>query len=135
MVTGKIIEIIGAVIDARFPKGEIPKVYDALKLVDVDLTLEVQQHLGDGVIRTIAMGSTDGLERGMQVKNTGKPIQVPVGVETLGRIMNVLGEPVDNAGEIKAKKCLSIHRSAPSYEELAAGDELLETGIKVIDLL
>ena len=135
MTKGKIVEIIGAVVDARFNRDEVPKVYDALRLEEHDLTLEVQQNLGDGVIRSIAMGSTDGLKRGMEVQNTGKPIQVPVGTETLGRIMNVLGEPVDNAGKIDSKNTMSIHRKAPSYEELSSGNDLLETGIKVIDLL
>lgn len=135
MSKGKIVEIIGAVVDARFSRASVPQVHDALVLEERDLTLEVQQHLGDGVIRAIAMGTTDGLRRGMELVNTGKPIQVPVGVETLGRIMNVLGEPVDNAGDIKSEKKLSIHRKAPSYEELLVGDDLLETGIKVIDLL
>ncbi len=135
MAKGKIVEIIGAVIDVRFERDKIPQVYDALKLDGTELTLEVQQHLGDGVVRTIAMGSTDGLKRGLELTDTGAPIQVPVGVETLGRIMNVLGEPVDNAGKIIAKKHLPIHRKAPKYEELAITNELLETGIKVIDLL
>ncbi|NQY43211.1 MAG: F0F1 ATP synthase subunit beta [Legionellales bacterium] len=135
MSKGKIVEIIGAVIDVRFDRNKIPNVYDALKLDGSELVLEVQQHLGDGVVRTIAMGTTEGLKRGLELTNTGKPINVPVGTETLGRIMNVLGEPVDNAGKIASKKTLPIHRKAPKYEELAAGNELLETGIKVIDLL
>jgi len=135
MSTGSIVEIIGAVIDVEFPRDSIPKIYDALKLDDVGLTLEVQQQLGDGVVRTIAMGSTDGLRRGMKVGNTGGAIRVPVGQKTLGRIMNVLGEPVDNAGDIGAEKTMPIHREAPSFEEQSAANELLETGIKVIDLI
>ncbi|MBS0359172.1 MAG: F0F1 ATP synthase subunit beta [Proteobacteria bacterium] len=135
MSKGKIVEIIGAVVDVEFPRGSIPKVYDALKLEEGHLTFEVQQQLGDGVVRTIAMGTTDGLKREMKVLNTGLPIQVPVGKETLGRIMNVLGDPVDEAGPINTKEYMSIHRKPPAYNELAGGTELLETGIKVIDLL
>lgn len=135
MTNGKIVEIIGAVVDVRFNKGEVPKVYDALTVLENNLTLEVQQHLGDGVIRAIAMGVTDSLKRGLEVANTNKPIEVPVGKATLGRIMNVLGEPVDNAGIIDAKVKMSIHRNPPKYEDLAVGEEILETGIKVIDLL
>jgi len=135
MSTGKITQIIGAVIDVEFPRDSIPRVYDALKLADVDLTLEVQQQLGDGVVRTIAMGVSDGLKRGMTVANTGAAITVPVGKGTLGRIMNVLGDPIDDAGPIKTKDKLPIHRPAPSYTEQAGGQDLLETGIKVIDLL
>jgi F-type H+-transporting ATPase subunit beta len=135
MSTGKITQIIGAVIDVEFPRDSIPRVYDALKLADADLTLEVQQQLGDGVVRTIAMGVSDGLKRGMAVANTGAAISVPVGKGTLGRIMNVLGDPIDEAGPIKTKDKLPIHRPAPSYTEQAGGQELLETGIKVIDLL
>jgi F-type H+-transporting ATPase subunit beta len=119
----------------EFPRDSIPRVYDALKLADVDLTLEVQQQLGDGVVRTIAMGVSDGLKRGMTVANTGAAITVPVGKGTLGRIMNVLGDPIDDAGPIKTKDKLPIHRPAPSYTEQAGGQDLLETGIKVIDLL
>ena len=135
MSTGTTVQIIGAVVDVEFPAGQIPGIYDALIIDDVDLTLEVQQQLGDGVVRTIAMGSSEGLKRGMSVTNTGLPISVPVGEKTLGRIMDVLGRPIDNAGEIGAEKTMPIHRPAPSYEEQAAATELLETGIKVIDLI
>jgi F-type H+-transporting ATPase subunit beta len=135
MSNGKIVQIIGAVIDVEFPRESIPKVYEALKLVDVDLTLEVQQQLGDGVVRTIAMGISEGLKRGLEVKATGKPISVPVGKATLGRIMDVLGAPQDERGTVDAKEFLPIHRTAPTYDEQAGGQELLETGIKVIDLL
>src|SRR6476661_8949638 len=116
---GTLVEIIGAVVDVEFPRDNVPKINDALKLVDGDLVFEVQQQLGDGVVRTIAMGTTDGLKRGLQAKNTGKPIQVPVGKKTLGRIMDVLGRPVDEAGPIDADEYWSIHRKAPSYEEQA----------------
>ena len=132
---GKITQIIGAVIDVEFPRESIPRVYDALKVVDADLTLEVQQQLGDGVVRTIAMGSSEGLKRGMLVNSTGAPITVPVGSATLGRIMDVLGNPIDEVGPINAKEHWPIHRPAPSFAEQAGGQELLETGIKVIDLL
>ena len=135
MSLGTVVEVIGAVVDVEFNRGEVPKVYDALKLEQGELTFEVQQQLGDGVVRTIAMGSTDGLKRGVQALNTGKPIQVPVGTKTLGRIMDVLGNPVDEAGPIGAEETWSIHRKAPSYDEQASSAELLETGIKVIDLL
>jgi F-type H+/Na+-transporting ATPase subunit beta len=135
MATGKIVQIIGAVIDVEFPREQIPKVYEALKLEDVDLTLEVQQQLGDGVVRTIAMGVSEGLKRGLKVKATGSPISVPVGHATLGRIMDVLGAPQDERGPVQAKEHLPIHRPAPSYDEQAGGQELLVTGIKVIDLL
>jgi len=135
MSTGNIVEIIGAVIDVQFPRGTVPKVYDALKVDDAGLTLEVQQQLGDGVVRTIAMGSSDGLRRGMDVSNTGSPITVPVGQGTLGRIMNVLGEPVDEAGPVKAETRWPIHRAAPAYADQAPAIEILETGIKVIDLI
>src|SRR5262245_10221683 len=134
-MSGKITQVIGAVIDVEFPRDQIPKVYQALKLDDIDLTLEVQQQLGDGVVRTIAMGSSEGLKRGMPVKNTGAPISVPVGSGTLGRIMDVLGAPIDEAGPIQAKEHWPIHRPAPSYDEQAGGQDLLETGIKVIDLI
>jgi F-type H+-transporting ATPase subunit beta len=134
-MSGRITQIIGAVIDVEFPRDQIPKVYHALKLDDIDLTLEVQQQLGDGVVRTIAMGSSEGLKRGMSVKNTNAPISVPVGSATLGRIMDVLGRPIDEAGPVQAKETLPIHRPAPSYAEQAGGQDLLETGIKVIDLL
>ncbi len=135
MSQGKIVQIIGAVVDVEFPRGAIPKVYDALKMQNPELTFEVQQQLGDGVVRTIAMGSTDGLRRGMDVLNTGNPIQVPVGQKTLGRIMDVLGNPVDEAGPIGAEAHASIHRKAPEFSEQAASVEILETGIKVIDLV
>ena len=135
MSQGKIVQIIGPVVDVEFPRDAIPNVFDALKLVDTDLTLEVQQLLGDGVVRTIAMGSSDGLKRGLAVSNTGNPISVPVGVKTLGRIMDVLGNPVDEAGPVGAKHSRAIHQPAPKFDELSAATELLETGIKVIDLL
>jgi F-type H+-transporting ATPase subunit beta len=135
MSQGKIVQIIGAVVDVEFPRDAMPKVYDALKLVDTDLTLEVQQQLGDGVVRTIAMGSSDGLKRGLAVTNTGAAISVPVGTATLGRIMDVLGNPVDEAGPVATDKRRAIHQSAPKFDELSNSTELLETGIKVIDLL
>ncbi|MBS4098391.1 MAG: F0F1 ATP synthase subunit beta [Sulfuricella sp.] len=135
MNEGKIVQIIGAVVDVEFPRESLPKVYDALKMNDPDLTLEVQQQLGDGVVRTIAMGTTDGLRRGMTVTGTGAPISVPVGIKTLGRIMDVLGKPVDEKGPIGNEVNWAIHRKAPAFDELAASNELLETGIKVIDLV
>ncbi len=135
MSMGKIIQIIGAVVDVKFPSDAIPKIYDALQLEDGSLTLEVQQQLGDGVVRCIAMGATEGLRRGLLIKNTGAAISVPVGQGTLGRIMNVLGEPVDHCGDVKADEKWEIHRKAPAYDELSNSTELLETGIKVIDLL
>ncbi|BCX88415.1 F-type H+/Na+-transporting ATPase subunit beta [Methylomarinovum tepidoasis] len=135
MSSGKIVQIIGAVVDVEFPRENLPKVYHALKVDDADLTLEVQQQLGDGVVRTVAMGSTDGLRRGMSVTNTGAPITTPVGTETLGRIMNVLGQPIDEKGPIGEKERWPIHRKAPSYEDQVPATELLETGIKVIDLI
>ena len=135
METGQVVEIIGAVIDVKFPRESMPKVYDALKVDESNLTLEVQQQIGDGIVRTIAMGSTDGLKRGLSVNNTGAPINVPVGEKTLGRIMNVLGEPVDNAGEIQTEKTMPIHRPAPTFSEQASEVEILETGIKVVDLI
>lgn len=135
MSQGKIVQIIGAVVDVEFPRDAIPRVYDALKLDVNGLTLEVQQLLGDGVVRTIAMGSSDGLKRGMTVSNTGAPITVPVGKGTLGRIVDVLGTPVDEAGPIDTDKHRAIHQTAPKFDELSATTELLETGIKVIDLL
>src|SRR5882672_460015 len=131
--SGKIVQIIGAVIDVEFPRDQIPKVYDALKLDDVDLTLEVQQQLGDGIVRTIAMGPSEGLRRGLSVKGTGKGISVPVGAGTLGRIMDVLGKPQDEKGPVQAKEYLPIHRPAPAYDEQAGGQDLLVTGIKVIE--
>jgi len=135
MDTGKVVEIIGAVVDVQFTRQAIPKIYDALKIKENGLTLEVQQQIGDGIVRTIAMGSTDGLKRGLDVQNTGGPIKVPVGEKTLGRIMNVLGEPIDNAGEIKSKTMMPIHRPAPTFADQASGIEILETGIKVVDLM
>ena len=135
METGKVVEIIGAVIDVQFARDSMPKVFDALKVDESGLTLEVQQQIGDGIVRTIAMGSTDGLKRGLSVNNTGAPINVPVGEKTLGRIMNVLGEPVDNAGDINAEKTMPIHRAAPTFSEQASEVEILETGIKVVDLI
>lgn len=135
MNMGTIVQVIGAVVDVEFPREGVPKVKDALQLKEGNLVFEVQQQLGDGVVRTIALGTTDGLKRGLEVCNTGEPIKVPVGVETLGRIMDVLGRPVDEKGDIAAKEHWSIHRAAPSYEEQAGSQEILETGIKVIDLL
>ncbi len=135
MNQGKIVQIVGAVVDVEFPRESIPHVFDALVVKDSGLTLEVQQQLGDGVVRTIAMGPSDGLRRDLLVEHTGKPITVPVGAETLGRIMNVLGEPVDEAGPINAQQTRAIHRQAPQFDELSGTTELLETGIKVIDLL
>jgi len=135
MSAGKVIEIIGAVIDVEFPRDAIPKVYDALIIQSAGLTLEVQAQLGDGVVRTIAMGSTEGLKRGLEVVNTGSAITVPVGIKTLGRVMNVLGEPIDEQGPIGEEKRLPIHRAAPKYEDLSSAVEILETGVKVIDLV
>jgi F-type H+-transporting ATPase subunit beta len=135
MSSGRIVQVIGAVVDVEFPRDSLPKIYDALTLDDRQLTLEVQQQLGDGVVRSIAMGASEGLKRGLSVSNTGNPIQVPVGEKTLGRIMDVLGNPVDEAGPVDAELRLPIHRDPPSYEDQAAGTELLETGIKVIDLI
>ena len=135
MTEGKIVQIIGAVVDMEFPRGSLPKVYDAIKMETPPLTFEVQQQLGDGIVRTIAMGSTDGLKRGAVVRNTGAAISVPVGQATLGRIMDVLGEPVDEAGPVGAESRMPIHRKAPAYADQAASVEILETGIKVIDLI
>jgi len=135
MKSGTVVEIIGPVVDVEFPRDGVPKVNDALHVTANDLTLEVQQQLGDGIVRTIAMGTTEGLKRGGKATNTGAPIQVPVGKKTLGRIMDVLGRPIDERGPIDAEECWAIHRKAPSYEEQAGSQELLETGIKVIDLL
>ncbi len=135
MSSGKIVQIIGAVIDVEFPREAMPKVYDALKVDEHGLILEVQQQLGDGIVRTIAMGTTDGMGRDLSVTNTGKPINVPVGEKTLGRIMDVLGNPIDDKGPIGAETTWSIHRKAPTFQELSASNELLETGIKVIDLI
>ena len=135
MSSGEIVEIIGAVVDVEFPPAAVPQVYDALRVDEPGLTLEVQQQLGDGVVRTIAMGPSDGLRRGLAVTATGAPISVPVGAGTLGRIMDVLGEPVDHAGPVATEERRAIHRPAPSFQEQAGSSELLETGIKVIDLL
>ncbi|MAC99436.1 MULTISPECIES: F0F1 ATP synthase subunit beta [Pseudomonadaceae] len=135
MSSGRIVQIIGAVIDVEFPREDVPKVYDALQVTDQGLTLEVQQQLGDGIVRTIAMGTTEGVKRGLTVANTGAAISVPVGVKTLGRIMDVLGNPIDEAGPIGEEERWGIHRAAPSYDEQAGSNELLETGIKVIDLV
>jgi len=139
---GTIVQTIGAVIDIEFPRDAMPNIYDALVLEDSGnalaekgLTFEVEQQLGDGIVRTIALGSSDGLQRGMKVRNTGAPISVPVGVGTLGRIMDVLGRPIDEAGPIKSDELRSIHASAPKFDELSPSVELLETGIKVIDLI
>ena len=135
MSSGQIVQIIGAVIDVEFPRDNVPKVYDALTIEGKELVLEVQQQLGDGIVRTIAMGSTEGLKRNLEVQNTGKPVSVPVGTKTLGRIMDVLGNPIDEKGAIGEEERWSIHREAPSYADQASGNELLETGIKVIDLV
>jgi F-type H+-transporting ATPase subunit beta len=133
--TGQVIEIIGAVVDVEFPRSMVPNIYDALRLPEKNLVLEVQQQLGDGVVRAIAMGSTEGLRRGMQVENTGAPIMVPVGEKTLGRILNVLGEPIDEAGPIETNERLPIHREPPSFVDQANSTQILETGIKVLDLI
>jgi F-type H+-transporting ATPase subunit beta len=135
MSTGNIVEVIGAVVDVEFPRDSVPKVYDALHIAENNLTLEVQQQLGDGIVRTIAMGASEGLRRGLEVSNTGQPITVPVGQQTLGRIMDVLGEPIDEKGPIGEEKRMPIHRKPPSYDEQATATEILETGIKVIDLV
>ena len=135
MSQGKIVQIIGAVVDVEFNRDEVPKIYDALKVGGTEITLEVQQQLGDGVVRTIALGSTDGLKRNLIATNTGKAISVPVGAATLGRIMDVLGNPIDEAGPVNTKDHWEIHRLAPSYEDQSSANELLETGIKVIDLM
>jgi len=132
---GIITEVIGAVVDVEFPRDQVPKVYNALRLDERDTTLEVQQQLGDGVVRTIAMGSTEGLKRGLLVEDTGEPITVPVGTKTLGRIMNVLGEPIDQKGPVESEERMPIHRKPPSYTDQAGSTEILETGIKVIDLI
>jgi F-type H+/Na+-transporting ATPase subunit beta len=135
MSSGNVVEIIGAVVDVQFPRGAMPKVYEALKIDSTGLTLEVQQQLGDGVVRTIAMGSTDGLQRGVDVRTTGAPIQVPVGQATLGRIMDVLGNAIDEMGDVQSEERWAIHRAAPKLEDQATSTEILETGIKVIDLI
>ena len=136
MSSGNIVEVIGAVVDVEFPRDSVPKVYDALNIADADnLTLEVQQQLGDGVVRTIAMGASEGLRRGLEVTNSGSPIKVPVGKKTLGRIMDVLGNPVDEAGPIGEEIKLPIHREPPPYDQISSETEIMETGIKVIDLI
>jgi len=135
MSSGDVVQVIGAVVDVKFPTDAVPKIYDALEIDDSDIVLEVQQQIGDGVVRTIALGTTDGLRRGMDVKNTGDGIKVPVGLETLGRIMNVLGDPIDERGPVGEKERMVIHREAPKFVELSPTQELLETGIKVIDLI
>ena len=135
MSKGSIVQVIGAVVDVEFARDAMPKVFDALTVDNTEITLEVQQQLGDGVVRTIALGSTDGLKRGIEVTNTGDAISVPVGEKTLGRVMDVLGRPIDEAGPIGAEKSMPIHRKPPSYEEQAGGNDILETGIKVIDLI
>ncbi len=135
MSSGRIVQIIGAVIDVEFPRDSVPKVYDALTVTNTEITLEVQQQLGDGVVRTIAMGSTEGLKRGLEAVNTNAPISVPVGTQTLGRIMDVLGRPIDEKGPIGEEERMPIHRTAPSYADQSNSTELLETGIKVIDLV
>ena len=133
--TGVIKQIIGAVIDVEFDKAQIPNIYDALVVGENNLVLETQQQLGDGIVRTVAMGTTEGLKRGLNVENTKAPISVPVGEATLGRIMNVLGDPIDMKGEVKTKERMPIHRKPPEYVDLADSNEILETGIKVIDLV
>ena len=134
-IQGKIVQCIGAVVDVEFPRDHMPHIYDALKLEGTALTLEVQQQLGDGIVRTIALGTSDGLRRGLMVTNTGAAITVPVGKATLGRIMDVLGAPIDERGPVDQTQTASIHRKAPAYDELSPSQELLETGIKVIDLV
>ncbi len=135
MSAGSIVQVIGAVVDVEFPRDAMPRVFNALTVDNTDITLEVQQQLGDGVVRTIALGSTDGLRRGLSVTDTGDAIKVPVGVKTLGRVMDVLGRPIDEAGPIGAEKSMPIHRKPPTYEDQAGGNDILETGIKVIDLI
>ena len=135
MSTGNVVQVIGAVVEVEFPRESIPRVYDALILKDGELVFEVQQQLGDGVVRAIAMGSSEGLKRGLVVENTGAPISVPVGEKTLGRVLDVLGNPIDEAGRIGASETKPIHAKAPTFEEQASSSELLETGVKVIDLL
>ena len=135
MADGKIVQCIGAVVDVEFPRNAMPKIYDALIMEGTALTLEVQQQLGDGIVRTIALGTSDGLRRGMMVQNTGKAITVPIGKATLGRIMDVLGNPIDECGPVSREQSAPIHRKAPAYDELSPSQDLLETGIKVIDLV
>ena len=135
MGSGHIVSVIGAVIDVEFPRNDVPKVYDALIIDDNNTTLKVQQQLGDGVVRTIAMGSSEGISRGLTVSNTEAPISVPVGEQTLGRIMDVLGNPIDERGPINETERMPIHRAPPSFEDQAGSRDLLETGVKVIDLI
>jgi F-type H+-transporting ATPase subunit beta len=135
MSAGSIVQVIGAVVDVEFSRDAMPRIFNALTVDNTDITLEVQQQLGDGVVRTIALGSTDGLKRGIPVTDTGDAIRVPVGAKTLGRVMDVLGRPIDEAGPIGAEKTMPIHRKPPSYEDQAGGNDILETGIKVIDLI
>ena len=135
VIQGEIVQIIGAVVDVEFPRDKVPLVYNALHVEDARITLEVQQQIGDGVVRTIAMGSTDGLKRGVKATDSGKPINIPVGEKTLGRIMNVLGEAIDERGPVETDQTMAIHRKAPEFVELSPTTELLETGIKVIDLV
>ena len=135
MGSGSIVQVIGAVIDVEFPREEVPRIYDALLIDEQEITLEVQQQLGDGLVRTIAMGSSEGISRGLSVSNTAAPISVPVGEGTLGRIMDVLGNPIDERGPIEATERMPIHAAPPSYEDQAGGRDLLETGVKVIDLI
>jgi F-type H+/Na+-transporting ATPase subunit beta len=135
MGSGRIVSVIGAVIDVEFPRNDVPKVYDALLIDENKITLEVQQQLGDGVVRTIAMGSSEGISRGLAVSNTEEPISVPVGEKTLGRIMDVLGNPIDERGPINETERMPIHRAPPSFEDQSGSRDLLETGVKVIDLI
>src|SRR3569832_138956 len=135
MADGKIVQCIGAVVDVEFPRNAMPKIYDALKMERSELTLEVQQQLGDGIVRTIALGSSEGLRRGMMIQNTGAPISEPIGKATLGRIMDVLGNPIDECGPVSNAQTAAIHRKAPAYDELSPSQDLLETGIKEIDLV
>jgi len=135
MSAGSIVQVIGAVVDAEFTRDSMPRIFNALNVDGTDIVLEVQQQLGDGVVRCIALGSTDGLKRGLSVSDTGGAITVPVGMKTLGRVMDVLGRPIDEAGPIGEDKRMPIHRKPPTYEEQAGGNDVLETGIKVIDLI
>src|SRR6185436_2299102 len=140
---GKVVQIIGPAVDIEFEEGHLPAIYNAIRVLDnnelgkvpIDVVVEVANHIGENQVRCIAMKPTDGMVRGMKAIDTGAPISVPVGRETLGRIMNVLGEPVDERGEIKSEKRWSIHREAPPFEEQSTSIEMFETGIKVIDLL
>ena len=135
MSSGKIVQIIGAVVDVEFPQESVPNIYSALIVTEKNLTMEVQQQIGGGVVRCIAMGASEGLSRGLEVTDTKHAITVPVGTATLGRIMNVLGEPIDECGPVVSDEQYEIHRAAPSYEEQSASNETLEVGIKVIDLI